>query len=171
LNSITDVFSTGDTLNTFYNIYGILDNGMIGSVSTTRRGVKLTGAKALVPSKLRVYVPPMDQITNYYEPFVNMLAQPTTNEESTAIKNSIVVTVTAKKGENGVPAVLTTTVPKGTTRGTSILLSDNLFDRVIDVTVSPGNIEDLEISDFGADGKWAINWSVYDLITVETSPR
>jgi hypothetical protein len=60
---------------------------------------------------------------------------------------------------------LTATVSKNTPRNTRILLgtTTDLFDRVEDVYVSPGN-------NLTTYSNGLVDWSIYDLITIETVP-
>ena len=81
------------------------------------------------------------------------------------IKNELVVSVTAKLGENGIEKTMSVTVPQGTARDTRFLLgeSTDLFDRVTNVVVSPG-------TSLRRISNGPILWDIYDLITVETEP-
>jgi L-rhamnose isomerase len=86
--------------------------------------------------------------------------------EDTLTKNELVVKVTARLGVNGTPVELpSVTIPAGTARDTRFLLGgeSDLYDRIDDVQVVPGS--SLRLMDDGS-----INWSVYDLITIETVP-
>jgi hypothetical protein len=149
-------------------MYGFIDNGRVG-LTTTRRGLKITGQIALKPSRLRVYVPPVSNLIAGTQPDVQVSGDTgvytTDNPESTITRNEMVVTVTAQNGTTGIPVAFTVTVPKGTPRNTQFLLGveTDLFDRVIDVQVSPGSNVRL-----GANNQ--ILWHIYDLITVETTP-
>lgn len=147
----------------WYKLHAFLDGGRPG-VSLTRRGVRLTGRTALTPRGLSVYVPPMDPTGVSDVPYVGMTSG-AASPETPETKNDMVVTVTARLGEGGLPTTLSATVPQGTVRGTRILLGfpTQLFDRVDDVQVTPG--ANLRI---GAGGY--IQWSVYDFLSVETTP-
>jgi len=85
--------------------------------------------------------------------------------ETTETKNEMIVTVTARKGANGIPFTFTQTIPQGTVRGTRFVLgtANDLFDRVDDVYVTPG-------SNLQRTNNGPIKWSVYDFFTVETVP-
>lgn len=145
-------YSQDDLLETYYNIYSFIDDGQTSSVTTSKRGIKLTNAIALIPRNLRVYIPDID------------IASIDEDSESTNTRNEVVVTVVAKNGEHGIPKTFAITVPKDTTRNTQFVIgnADDVFDRVVDVQVQPGSINNLRIS------QGRINWSIYDLITVES---
>ena len=55
--------------------------------------------------------------------------------ETTETKNEMIVSVTARRGANGIPFTFTQTIPQGTVRGTRFVLgtANDLFDRVDDV--------------------------------------
>ena len=150
-----------DNLETCYYGYGFVDNGNITAVSTTKRGIKLTNSIALVPSQLQVYVPEIDVVDP--EPYSRMTNDTLSDISTTNTRNELLVTVLAKNGENGIIETFDITVPKNTTRGASfpIGISSNVFDRVVDVQVRPGSSSNLRIS------QGHINWSIYDLVTVE----
>jgi hypothetical protein len=172
LNSGSNTYGVSGDLSTWslssnhspwFLAYGYLDNGRIGK-ALTHRGLKLTGKQSLTPRQLSVYVPPMTPPLSGGVPVVSV----TPGEdgyETPITKNDMIVTIIARNGENGVPVTFTQTVPAGTSRDTRFTIgtSTDLFDRVDDVQVVPGST--LQI---GAGN--VINWSVYDMITVETLP-
>jgi hypothetical protein len=142
-----------------------LDYGRSGSY-LTRRGIRLTGKKSQTPRRLSVYVPPMDISDRGRLPSVSQSGEGIEPDEDSSTKNELLVSVRARLGVNGTSVQLPTVrIPQGTTRDTRFLIGGetDLFDRVDDVQVVPG--ENLQLM---ADG--SINWSVYDLITVETNP-
>lgn len=143
-----------------------LDYGRTG-VQLTRRGVRLTGKKSQTGRRLSVYVPPIDISSDTGRlPSVSQSGENVESTEDTSTKNELLVMVKARLGANGTSVQLpTVTIPKGTTRDTRFLLGDDddLYDRVDDVQVVPGSSLRLM-----TDG--SVDWSVYDLITVETTP-
>jgi hypothetical protein len=147
----------------YIKLRGFLDNGL--SVKyPVRRGLKFTNRISLNPRRLSVYVPPVDNIaTAVSESYLS--AYDGIYTESTVTKNEMIVTVTARLGETGTPKTFTQTIPQGTSRSTRFTLgnSTDLFDRVDDVVVTPGT--NLQRSNNGP-----IQWSLYDLFTVETLP-
>jgi len=169
------VYTTNDPFNSFwtaasnrtiyYKPLGFIDNG-IAPTKTITRGVKLTEDIAHIPSRLSVYVPPVETLSNSGLPSYNLQGELVTSTiQETFTKNELVVTVIARNGENGTPKSLSITVPKNTARDTRFLLgtSTDLFDRVDEVYVNPGTNLTLFTSGL-------VNWSIYDLITVETVP-
>lgn len=152
-----------NTFQTYYRIYGYIDDGTQATSVTTRRGIRLTNTKSFQPRRLRVRVP--DIVLSLNEPYSKLDSGAEIPANSTNTRNDINITVIAKLGENGVAsAPMTVTVPQNTVRGwTSDLGNENdLYDRIIDVQVSPG--DNLQIS----NGQ--INWSIYDLVIIETKP-
>ena len=125
----------------------------------------MTGRISRIPRRLSVLVPEIEEIPST-GPRYGLDGNPLLNEvESAETKNELIVTVTARNGSSGTPTVLSTVIPKGTPRGRRFLLgtSNQLFDRVDDVSVRPGS--NLTVSPNGQ-----IDWSIYDFITVETAP-
>jgi hypothetical protein len=156
-------YSEIDNYETKLIFYGYIDNGMNTGTVVSHRGVRLTGAKALVSTQLRVYVPPIE--LPVVEPFARMTYETLGIDSTTETRNELIVIVTAQNGENGIPVTLPrVVVPANTPRGTSFAIGNrqNIFDRVVDVTILPGTV--LRRS------QNRINWSIYDLITIETMP-
>lgn len=155
-------WSVQSSVSVWFYLYSYLDNNRVG-VKLTSRGIKLTGKKSLIPRRLSVYVPPVnsDGITGY----IPNSQFSTNGVENTITQNDMIVTVTARLGENGVPSQFVQIVPQGTARDTRFTLGDTtqLFDRIDDMQVTPGANLTLGSSN-------AIQWSVYDLVTVETVP-
>lgn len=143
-------------------LYSFLDNGRVGQ-GFTHRGLRMTGRIAQEPRQISVYVPPMIPPTSDYSYYGESLQSGVAL--STATQNELLVTVVALNGAGGTPTTLSARVLQGTPRGTRIPLgsASQLFDRIIDVTVSPG-------SGLALGAGSTIQWSVYDLITVETTP-
>ena len=148
----------------YFKLRGYLDDGNVTG-ETFRRGIQLTNRIAFSPQRLSVYVPPMENISNNtglrFDGSTTGIAATT----DTSIKNDLIVTVTARNGESGTATTMTLTVPKGTSRNTRFLLgsSNDLFDRVDDVIVSPG-------TNLTRNNNGPILWDVYDLVTIETVP-
>lgn len=157
--------SWGDlNVDTYLKMRGYLDDGNIVG-SEVARGIKFTNRVAFKPRRLSVYVPEIEDLTTKTGLILNGSTTAIGASTDTTIKNEMLITVSAKLGENGIVQTLSTTVPQGTARGTRFLLgtSANLFDRVIDVVVNPGvNVV--------RDNNGPIIWDIYDLITIETEP-
>jgi hypothetical protein len=121
----------------------------------------------LTSRRLSVYVPPVEITSDRGRlPSVSQSGENIESTEDTSTKNELLVMVKAKLGANGAVTQLPTiTVPAGTARNTRFVIGNenDLYDRIEDVQVVPGS--DLQLMDDGT-----INWSVYDLITVETVP-
>lgn len=161
LSSDNVIWSTVNNVQPYFKGYGFIDDGTRTTTLTTRRGVKLTGNIALKPSILRVYVPSLVLPTSLG------MTPNLTNNTTLYVQNDLVVSVTARLGENGTPKTLQVTVPKGSLRDMAYPLSSNpldVFDRVDDVQVNPGG--NLSLG-YGGSG---IQWSIADMITVETTP-
>jgi len=150
----------------YWQLLGWLDYGRTG-LYLTRRGIRLTGEVAQTARRLSVYVPPVDiTVDRGRLPSVSQSGEEIEANEDMLTKNELLVKVTARLGANGTPVELpTVTIPAGTTRDTRFVLGSepDLYDRIDDVQVVPGST--LRLMDDGS-----INWSVYDLITVETVP-
>jgi hypothetical protein len=150
----------------YFKLRGWIDRGVV-SQYPIQRGIKLTSRISLTPRRLSVLVPEIDTLpdTGLTPKYANIGDDLVTATESTLTQNDMVVSVTARKGESGTPVTLSVTVPKGTVRGTRLLLgtSNQLFDRVDNVSVQPG--ANLTLTPNGQ-----ISWSVYDFVTVETAP-
>lgn len=165
------IWSIGTPHIRYYQLYGLIDNNITG-YSLSHRGLMFTGRKANIPTRFRVYVPPIDPTTIKVGRVPGIVVAEEENDAAlgtgdtdTRTVNDLVVTVTAKNSVTKVSKTFTVTVPQGTTRDTSFLLgtTTDLFDSIEDVQVVPGeNIVQ------GPSG--AIVWSIYDLITVETNP-
>ena len=161
INNGSSWTGTGGTA--YYKFRGYLDDGNIPG-EILRRGIKLTNRISLEPRKLSVFVPDVEDLTSSNVVFNGSTTGIATTDDQT-IKNDLVVTVIAQNGESGEPTTLTTTVPKGTTRGQRFSLGNDLqlFDRVIDAYVSPG-------TNLTRINNGPILWDIYDLITIETTP-
>ena len=148
----------------YITLRGFIDNGNIAGESYNR-GIKLYNRICNKPRRLSVYVPPVEDIVDNTGLLFNGSGVAIASTTDTTIKNDLIVTVTAKNGENGIEKTLTTNIPQGTVRDTRFLLgsSTDLFDRVVRVNVSPG-------SNLRKTINGAVLWDIYDLITVETEP-
>jgi hypothetical protein len=149
-----------DSKQTSFKLFGFIDTGVVSATTTSKRGVKLTGSVSLTPSQLCVFVPDID--IPFDEQYSRMETETLTDTDSKNTRNEVIVTIAAKNGENGIGQTFDVTVPANTPRETSFAVGteSDVFDRVVDVQVKPGS--NLRVS----QGK--INWSIYDLITVET---
>jgi hypothetical protein len=145
---------------------GFLDYGRT-TVTTSKKGVYLTGKVTFEPRRLRIYIP---EISEFPSPTGSVFTRGDipvyglTTTDTKEIKNEMIVTVVARLGTND-SVTLTATIPQGTLRGTAIPLGteNQIFDRVENVSVSPGtNV----VTQQGG----AIYWSIYDMFTVETTP-
>jgi hypothetical protein len=149
----------------YFKPKGYLDYGRI-TMSSVNKGIKLTKQISNKASRLSVYIPPVDTLETISDPKYDLTGKLVSSASTnTNISNDLIVTVIAKNGENGIPKTLTTTVTKNTPRNTRILLGTtaDLFDRVEDVYVYPGN----NLTTFS---NGLVDWSIYDLITIETVP-
>lgn len=149
----------------YFKPKGYLDYGRT-TMSSVNKGIKLTKQIANKAARLSVYVPPVDNLETISDPKYDLTGKlVSTTSTDTNISNDLIVTVIAKNGENGTPKTLTTTVTKNTPRNTRILLgtTTDLFDRVEDVYVYPGN-------NLTTYSNGLVDWSIYDLITIETVP-
>jgi hypothetical protein len=149
--------------------YGFVDLGASGRL-LTRRGVRLTGRQSLTPRRLRIFVPPIQDVGRGFEPEferVDAEEEYVGSPEDTRTRNEMIVTVTARLGDSGSPVTFVETVPQFSSRGWSKVLGteNQLFDRVSDVQVRPGSSANLRL---GASNN--VMWSLYDLVTVETAP-
>lgn len=169
--NLAKISSNGSTWSSLANteIYfkpkGYLDFGRT-LISSVNKGIKLTKQIANKASRLSVYVPPVDNLETSSDPKYDLSGKlVSTASTNTNISNDLIVTVIAKNGENGTPKTLSATVSKNTPRNTRILLgtTTDLFDRVEDVYVSPGN-------NLTTYSNGLVDWSIYDLITIETVP-
>ena len=165
-NGVFDQFSSwnSETGIAYIVPLNFVDNGTI-TTSSINRGIKLTNRISNTARRLSVYVPPVDDIVDNTGLFFNGSTVAIASTTDKTIKNDLVVSVTAKLGENGTEKTLTTTVPKGTDRDTRFLLgtASDLFDRVVNISVIPG-------SNLTRITNGPILWDIYDLITVETAP-
>jgi hypothetical protein len=161
----TNGASWGDlNVSAYLKMRGYLDDG--NTVGTeVARGIKLTNRVAFKPRRLSIYVPEIEDLSTKTGLILNGSSTAIAATSNTTIKNDLLVTVSAKLGDNGVVETLTTTIPQGTSRGTRFLLgnSANLFDRVVNVIVNPG-------TNVIRDNNGPVIWDIYDLITVETEP-
>ena len=141
---------------------GYMDAGRTGA-QVTRRGVLLTGDISKQAQRLRVYVPDVQLDTSDSFPLVGS----DTTSDITLTQNELVVTIAARNGAAGAIRTFIITVPKGASRGSQYLIgtANDRFDRVEEVSVRPGSQGNLKVDAFGA-----IQWSAYDLVTVETVP-
>ena len=148
----------------YLKLRGYLDDGSIVGESF-KRGIKFTGRTSNSSRRLSVYVPPVDDITDKTGLIFNGSSVAIASTTDKNIKNELVVSVTAKLGENGIEKTMSVTVPQGTARDRRFLLgeSTDLFDRVTNVVVSPG-------TSLRRISNGPILWDIYDLITVETEP-
>jgi hypothetical protein len=150
----------------YLRLLGWLDYGRTG-LYLTRRGIRLTNNKAQTGRRLSVYVPAVEITSDRGRlPSVSQSGENVESSEDTSTKNELLVTVKARLGATGkVVQLPTVTIPRGTSRDTRFLLggASDLYDRVDDIQVVPG--ANLRLMTDGS-----IDWSVYDLITVETAP-
>lgn len=149
----------------YFKPKGYLDYGRT-TISSVNKGIKLTKQISNKASRLSVYIPPVDNLETISDPKYDLTGKLVSSASTnTNISNDLIVTVIAKNGENGTPKTLTTTVTKNTPRNTRILLgtTTDLFDRVEDVYVYPGN-------NLTTYSNGLVDWSIYDLITIETVP-
>ena len=87
---------------------------------------------------------------------------------SAPIQNSMDVYVTALNSVTGFQTTLFNSIPKGTTRGSSILLGgiNDLYDEVLDVFVVPN----LSLGVNFVPNSTVINFTIYDFFTIDSVP-
>lgn len=147
---------------------GFVDQGSTGNV-TSSRGVNLTNDKSAYPARIQIYVPNLNLDTLSYDDVGASVSVVGGAIISTApIQNSMLISVLAANSVTGFQTTLSGSLPRGTNRGTSILLGEetDLFDSVIDVFVAP----DLETGVNFVTGTSVINWTIYDTFTVDSLP-
>jgi hypothetical protein len=147
---------------------GFSDQGSTGNI-TSSRGVYLTNDKSAYPTRIQIYVPNLNLSTLGYDD-VGSSASFTggTIISTSPIQNSMVISVLASNSVTGYQTTLSGSLPRGTSRGTSISLGSetDLFDEVIDVFVAP----DLEKGVNYVTGTTIINWTIYDTFTIDSLP-
>ena len=147
---------------------GFSDQGSTGNV-TSSRGVYLTNDKAAYPTRIQIYVPNLNLSTLGYDDVGSSASFIGGTIISTSpIQNSMVISVLASNSITGYQTTLSGSLPRGTSRGTSISLGSetDLFDEVIDVFVAP----DLESGVNYVTGTTIINWTIYDTFTIDSLP-
>lgn len=147
---------------------GYNDQGSTGNL-TSSRGVYLTNYQSAYPTRLQLYVPNLDLSSlNFDDVGVSAFTSNGTVISTSPIQNSLLVYVLAQNSLTGYQTTLVGSVPKGTQRGTSVLLGNalDLFDKVLDVLIVP----DLQEGVTYVSGTTLIDWSIYDTITVDTVP-
>lgn len=146
---------------------GYLDRGYSGTVISSR-GVLITEEEPAEPQRLRIFVPNLDLSSLIYDDVGNLLNNGIGTENNLPIQNSMNVYVLAENTATGVQSTLYGSVPRGTSRGTSILLgeSSDLFDKIIDVFVEPNISQGVNY----INNSTVINWTIFDMFTVDTSP-
>ena len=154
-------WSTGTT-NCQIAKLGFIDQGKSGNL-TSSNGVFLTNDKCVVPLRLQLYIPNMDLSSATFANFgagISTVILP--------IQNSMTVYVLAKNSQTGIQSTLVGNVPRGTARNTSILLgsSTDVFDQVLNVLVQPN----LNLGVNFITNTTLINWSIFDLFTVDSAP-
>ena len=146
---------------------GFFDQGSSGTV-TSSRGVYLTNDICSTPVRLQLYVPNMDlsAATFNYAGLYAGIGQ--SSPAILPIQNSMTVYVVAQNSQTGIQSTLIGNIPQGTARNTSILLGSatDLFDSVLDVFVEPN----LNLGVNFIKNTTIINWTVFDLFTVDSAP-
>jgi hypothetical protein len=139
---------------------GFLDQGTTGT-NYFSKGVYFTNEQPPIPTKMQIFIPNMDlsSLSNGFD------SVGITSTISKPIQNSMIVNVTAFNSITGYQTTLSTIIPQYTARGSSIQLggSSDLYDTILDVNVQP-NVPNV-ITQNGV-----IQWSIYDLFTVDTLP-
>ena len=148
---------------------GFSDQGETGTIVSSR-GVYLSDDQAAYPSRIQLYVPALDLNALGYSN-VGAGAVNVTNGtiiSTSPIQNSMTVYVLAENTTTGIQSTLVGSIPKNTERGTSILLGNesDLYDKVLDVFIVPNLTEGVNF----IPNTTVINWTIYDLFTVDSVP-
>lgn len=161
-------YSAPQTVDTFVaqtgsidvQVYGFLDHGQSGTFVSSR-GVEITGRVSNAPSRLCLHVPPL-QIDNDLIGTPIALDGLTTNTTATALTNDLYVLVYARNTVTGKTGVLSGSLPRGTVRGTKVILGTtaDLYDTIDYMYVQVG-------SNFNKTSDNQVRWTTSDLITVE----
>ena len=167
-SSNKNTWNTNVTSNSQIAKLGYVDQGTTGTV-TSSRGVKITGAQTAYPCRLYIYVPNLDLTPlTYNDVGPNLQTDNGTIISTSPIQNSMIISVLAENTVTGFQTTLTGNLLKGTARNSAILLGDetSLFDKVIDVFVAP----DLNSGVSYVSNTAEINWTIYDLFTINSLP-
>ncbi len=126
-----------------------------------RRGIQMIENKSYIPSRLKVFVPPVEGKMGVFEGGVDIDESYT--DEDTSTKNELVFTIYGIKSDGSIGGPHVVNVPKGTPRNTlfDVGVISDLYIGVHDDVVTPG----ANLNMIG--GK--ISWSPYDLITIQNS--
>ena len=144
---------------------GYLDKGTIGT-KTSSNGVYLTGDRCATPVRMRLFVPNIDLSSISFSDVGTTVGVGTT--ANLPIQNSMTVYVVAHNSQTGIQSTLTNYIPRGTSRGTSILLGEDedLFDEIVDVYIEPN----IALGVNYIQNTTIINWTIYDFFTVDSAP-
>jgi hypothetical protein len=144
---------------------GYLDKGTVGT-KTSSNGVYLTGDRCATPVRMRLFVPNIDLSSISFSDVGTTVGVGTT--ANLPIQNSMTVYVVAHNSQTGIQSTLTNYIPRGTTRGTSILLGEDedLFDEIVDVYIEPN----IALGVNYIQNTTIINWTIYDFFTVDSAP-
>lgn len=130
----------------------------IGSsnLSAINRGIFFSGNVIETPTRLQLYIPPVEGTFNIFESGVN-----TSYTNDTTIQNDLIFTVYGIKSDLTVGGPHTVTVPQGTVRSTKFEIgsSSDLYIGVYDATFSPGTTLNIQ----GGN----VMWSPYDLAVIQ----
>ena len=167
--SLDGVNWTTGTTNAQVAKLGFADQGETGTIVSSR-GIYLSNDQAAYPSRMQLYVPTLDLNVLGYS---NVGAGAVNVEggaiiSTSPIQNSMTVYVLAENTTTGIQSTLVGSIPKNTERGTSILLGSetDLFDKVLDVFIVPN----LNAGVNFIPNTTVINWTIYDLFTVDSVP-
>ena len=146
---------------------GYVDQGINGTV-TSSRGVFLTNDQSSNPGRLQIFIANMD-LSSLNQNDLGTTGLSVNNVAPSApIQNSMDVYVTALNSVTGFQTTLFNSIPKGTTRGSSILLGgiNDLYDEVLDVFVVPN----LSLGVNFVPNSTVINFTIYDFFTIDSVP-
>lgn len=144
---------------------GFLDGGSTGTVINSR-GTLLTNEQCATPERLQIYIPYLDISSLTFKDIGYNAGIGTTS--NVPIQNSMNVYVVAQNTATGIQSTLFGQIPRGTSRGSSILLggASDLFDTVVDIFVEPN----LTLGVNFIPNTTIINWTIYDLFTIDSKP-
>lgn len=148
---------------------GYVDQNSSGNLVSSR-GVYLTNDKSSYPTRIQLYVPNIDLSSLTYNDVGPTATVNGMYQTSLPIQNSMIISVLAMNSITGITSTLIGRIDRNTPRGTSILLGSNtdLYDEVLDVFVQP-NISSAAGMNYLPNTN-IINWSIFDLFTVDSRP-
>ena len=148
---------------------GYVDQNSTGNLISSR-GVYLTNDKSSYPTRIQLYVPNIDLSSLTYDDIGPTATVNGTYQTSLPIQNSMIISVLAMNSITGITSTLVGKIDRNTPRGASVLLGSNtdVYNAVLDVFVQP-NISSTAGMNYLPNTN-IINWSIFDLFTVDSKP-